>query len=685
MYIETDIDRTTDLRVSAQPGNLAEGLAPLQDVARDIAQVQAALAQLQSDPTDKTSKGLARLAADLEQFEPAVTFLGQVKSGKTTLVNALAGWSDLLPSDVNPWTSVVTSLHLSPGRGRADTSARFRFMTEEEWDHLLSRGGRMGEMAGRAGAEGEMAKIRTQVETMRDRAKARLGRKFELLMGQSHDYGYFDKNLIERYICLGDDPEFAEADADHQGRFADVTRSADLYLGSPVLPCNLCLRDTPGVNDTFLMREQITLQALLDSRVCVVVLTASQALSTVDLGLIRMLSNLQADQVVLFVNRIDELPDPANQVPEIEASLRATLKAHHVPDGAEILFGSALWANAVLAGDLDAMPEASAQALFAWAEARPVPGGHDIDPPDLVWSLSGLPALNSAIARRVAETEARPLLRRVARDALTLATAQQAADGIRIQQGTGAAFSSLEDSLTRFDALAAEHLETCAVEIDEILQNFGERVDRAHATFLDRATHALIAHLEEWGDDSPWQYDPTGLRLLLRSACSVMGSRLQAQVEDRYSAALGDVARHLYDAFGEAVAGIQISVPEAPPLPAPVALAQTIALDVRDSWWGNWWRRARGYAAFADQFRSQISAETDPFMTALKIDQSAQIRSAALARLSQALAHHRDILLEIAAATTGGQPPQTSLLSPGETDRQATQAAALHTLRAHID
>jgi len=684
MYIDTEIDSATDLRVAAQPGNLAEGLEMLQMVAEDMARLHQALDQLATLPGDKTARNLTRLAQELELFEPAVTFLGQVKSGKTTLVNALAGWSDLLPSDVNPWTSVVTSLHLTPGQSRAETSARFRFMTEEEWDHLLTRGGRMGEMAGRAGAAGEMDKIRSQVETMRDRAKARLGRKFELLMGQSHDYGYFDKNLIERYICLGDDPGFAEEEDEHQGRFADVTRSADLYLGSPVLPCKLCLRDTPGVNDTFLMREQITLQALRDSRVCVVVLTASQALSTVDLGLIRMLSNLQAEQVVLFVNRIDELSDPAAQVPEIAASLRATLKAHHVPEGAEIVFGSALWANAVLAGDLDAMPQASAQALFNWVEANPMPGGDEIEPPDMVWALSGLPALNRAIATRVAETEARPLIRRVARDALTLATAQEAAEGIRVSGGTGTGFASLEDSLREFDALAEGHLAACATEIDAVLQSFEERADRAHETFLDRATHALIAHLQDWGEDSPWHYDPTGLRLLLRSACSVMGKRLQEGVEDRYSAALSDVARHLYDAFGDAVAGIQIAVPDAPRLPAPVALAQTIALDVRGSWWGSWWRRARGYAAFAETFRTQIAVETQPFMTALKVDQASRIRAEALACLQEALRQHRDILVEIGEATARGQDPRATSLVAGQPDGRASPSA-LCTLRALTD
>ena len=75
-------------------------------------------------------KPIAKLEKDLESFEPAVTFLGQVKSGKTTLVNAMAGWPDLLPADVNPWTSVVTSVHLRPGPERVPGNARFQLMKE---------------------------------------------------------------------------------------------------------------------------------------------------------------------------------------------------------------------------------------------------------------------------------------------------------------------------------------------------------------------------------------------------------------------------------------------------------------------------------------------------------------------------------------------------------------------------
>ncbi|CUH75373.1 ribosome-associated GTPase EngA [Tritonibacter multivorans] len=663
----------TSLRAADRPSNLSAGLAPLEDVAKQIAELDDAIAALQSKSSaaqpGPIDKKLAALRAQLAAFEPSVTLLGQVKSGKTTLVNAMAGWADLLPSDVTPWTSVVTSLHLRP-KGHAtamQTSASFRFMTAEEWDRLLHKGGRIGEMAGRAGAESELQKIQTQITEMRHRAETRLGRKFELLMGQSHDYGYFDKNLIERYICLGDDFGIDDRDpeaTDAQGRFADITRSADLYLGSDSLPCGLCLRDTPGVNDTFMMREQITIQALRDSSLCVVVLSAAQALSSVDLGLIRMLSTLQAEQAVIFVNRIDELADPAAQIPEIEASLRATLRTA-LRDGQsgdpvlpQILFGSAYWAARVLTGETEAMVPASSSALLNWAE-------HSARAPDaperltavssaqeMIWELSGLPALFEALSDRIATREAQPMLQQIAESAITLASAQEAAQGVAIA-GTGShgATAPLADLLPNLEALAARHLHALDAEVDTVLTAFAERADRAHATFVERATHALIAHLEDQGEGRVWSYDPAGLRILLRGAYSVMGTRVQNVARKRYEAAVTDAAGLLFDHFGEAVAGIRLAVPEPPAPGAPVALAQAIALDFNDSWWTGWWRRMRGYQAFAKTFRRLIEGETEDFMHQLKTVQTETLRRDMRARLAESLHTLCQIAAQIQEAT----------------------------------
>jgi hypothetical protein len=139
--------------------------------------------------------------------------IGQVKAGKTSLVNAMVGRPGLLPADINPWTSVITSLHVSPRIRESAQHAKFSFFSEEEWSNLLNRGGRVGELARRAGADKELETVRAQLEEMREKSRQRLGKSFELLLGQQHDYGYVDPELVERYVCLGDD-----VDPDHGAR-----------------------------------------------------------------------------------------------------------------------------------------------------------------------------------------------------------------------------------------------------------------------------------------------------------------------------------------------------------------------------------------------------------------------------------------------------------------------------------
>ncbi|OUS36582.1 hypothetical protein A9Q94_08840 [Rhodobacterales bacterium 56_14_T64] len=685
MNMQPRIDSMTNIRAAARPSNLNAGMEPLAAFATQMGELETALDSLSGVLGDKAARTLPRLKKELSSFEPCITLLGQVKSGKTSLVNAMGGWADLLPSDVNPWTSVVTSLHLTPGDQRVETSARFQFMTEQEWDRLLTKGGRIGEMAGRAGAESELQKIQTQIEQMRERSRSRLGRKFELLMGQTHEYEYFDKNLIERYICLGDDFDLEPGmdGDDTQGRFADITRSADLYLNSQSVPIPLCLRDTPGVNDTFMMREQVTIQAIRDSRICVVVLSASQALTSVDMGLIRMISNLKSREVVIFVNRIDELADPARQIPEIEASIRQTLDTHHGPKDAEIIFGSAYWAGKVLTGELEEMEPASGAALLNWAEANPEAANSEQSSQNMVWELSGLPALLRSISTRIVKDLGAPLLARVASSAITLVTGQQAARSIMINGAAQGSNLSMHDIKTRFDQIAASNLQALEEDIDTVFLAYRDRADRAHATFISRASHSLIEHLERWGEECVWEYDPAGLRLLLKSAYSVMSSRVQTTALARYEQAVQEVAELLYTGFGSAVEGIQISVPEVPLVASPVALGQTIALDFNDSWWSSWWRRTRGYKAFVKSFQKLICAETEDFMTQLKFVQTADAHTNTVARLRTFFDEQRDILMEIADHSRQGNDMQKLFSNEDEQQRQQTTDTALSTLKKY--
>lgn len=649
MNIKPHINTTDQTGLIAPRESLNLGLEPLTELATRAEELEKALDKLEKFTGEAASRPLTQLKTELKEFEPSITFLGQVKSGKTTLVNALAGWSDLLPTDVNPWTSVVTSLHLIPGAQRREVGARFQLMKEDEWDRLLQKGGRLGELADRAGADSELDKIRQQIETLREKSRRRLGKKFEMLLGQEHEYGYFDKNLLERYICLGDDfnDEEAEEDSENQGRFADITRSADLYLHSQHKPFRMCLRDTPGVNDTFMMREQVTINAVRASRICVVVLSAHQALTSIDMGLIRMISTLKSRDVIIFVNRIDELTDPSVQIPEIEQSIRQTLSSHDGPEDAQIIFGSAYWANKVLSENLDDMPETSAASLLKWAELELTPTSPDFSVAEMIWHLSGLPQLQQVLAEQIVTSLGNPKLRKIAASAVTIASGQQAANKVRIEGEETNTSLPMYEMMTRLDGLAKRHMELLSDEIEIITASYQSRADRAHANFVERATHSLVTHLESSGDEQVWAYSPTGLRMLLKSAYSVFASRTQNAANKRYEAAVGDIAEFYFKAFGTAVEGVQLTVPEAPELPAPVTIAQTIALDFNDGWWVSWWRRARGYKAFAKRFHALISAETEDFMTQLKVIQTAEIHDQMKEILQSFIDQNRDILLEI--------------------------------------
>jgi signal recognition particle receptor subunit beta len=686
MKIDRIQDSATEIRVSARPTNLGSGLEALAKFADRARRLEEILETLSGLSGEGASAVVGRLTRSMAEFEPSITVLGQVKSGKTTLVNALAGWPDLLPADVNPWTSVVTSLHLEPGSIAADSGVRFQFMTEEEWDRLASRGGRIGELASRAGAESELRKIGEQIEKLRSKAKRRLGRKFELLLGEEHEYGYFDKNLLERYICLGDD-FFDSGDdtigSDHQGRFADITRSADLYLNGLTVPYRICVKDTPGVNDTFMMREQLTIQAIRESRLCLVVLSAGQALTTVDMGLIRLITNLNSRDVIIFVNRIDELADPVNQISEIEQSIRETLREKNGPEGVEIVFGSAYWANKALSPDIDDMPDASKRALYEWAEASFANGCHETEPHNIMWELSGLPALFRAISERIVEGAADPFLKKTASSALTIATSQQAAASIRINAEKATAQMSMHDTVTELDRLAGARMEALESRLEETISGFHERVDKIHAKFIERSVQSLIAHLESHGPDVVWEYDPTGLRMLLRSAYSVFGARVKAHAEKQYELALTDVAEFYARAFGPSVNGIQMSGPSVARLPPPIAIGQTIALDFTDGWWVSWWRRLRGYQAFSRRFHDLIASETEDFMTQLKSVQVDTVREQTLAALTEFFDQQREILRELGTSRDGAGDLQNLFSQNKGNGRDETVEGVLETLRAY--
>ncbi len=655
--------------VPAEGALVRSAFSGLQSFATQMRKLETAVEAIGGSGDETAQAATRKLKRQIRDFEPSVTMIGQVKAGKTTLVNALTGWPGLLPADINPWTSVVTALHLDPAARSDAGKAKFRFFAEEEWDRLLSRGGRIGELASRAGAHKELEKVRRQLEEMREKSRQRLGKKFELLMGQEHEYGYVDEELVQRYVCLGDDLDTEDSADQKQGQFADITKSADLYLGQPALPHRLCIRDTPGVNDTFMIREQITVNAIRESRLCVVVLSAHQTLSTVDMALIRLISNIRSRDVIIFVNRIDELNDPVQETEEIRNSIVATLEAQDGPTDAEIVFGSAFWANHVLSQTYDDLGEASSKVLVEWAEHKLRSSKLPEDVHEMIWHLSGIPALCEAISSRIESGEGAEFKERIARSARNTANNIVASREIASKQLEGKAIKAVApaDVGRELDAISARALDSYDVELDKLISGLDNRLAGARKSFLGRATSSLLRHLETYGDHVVWAYDPAGLRLLLRSAYRVFTAKAIKTNEKVFATAAEEIRTLYAGAFQLSDDAAKLEPPVVPNPPPPVIIGSTIALDVKGNWWTSWWRRhRRSYEDFSDEYSALIDAEVEPFLVALRADHADVYARAAREILTEFLDSQRSHLLGLANQTETGK----------DTSQQGAEAGA---------
>ena len=182
----------------------------------------------------------------------SISFIGQVKAGKTSLVNALITKPNFLPSDVNPWTAVVTRLFFNKPGG-PHKGAHFSFFDDQQWDKFANRGGRLGELAEEIpDSEEKLNDIRLEVEQMRERAKIQLGDKFQSLLGKTHRFDNASTDVLARYICAGDDPD-ALVKKNVQGRYADITREASVFFEKEKFASPVVMVDTPGLNDPLMI------------------------------------------------------------------------------------------------------------------------------------------------------------------------------------------------------------------------------------------------------------------------------------------------------------------------------------------------------------------------------------------------------------------------------------------------
>jgi len=317
------------------PGRPGETLSRMAD------EVETCARELTCDIEGPLAAMVDTLVAEMRSQVCRIAVIGQVKAGKSSFINALAGKPTMLPTDVNPWTAVVTKIHF--GEPGAREGAYFEFFTEEEWRHMTG-GGRMREMASSLAPHLDSGDIHQQLAELENRAKSRLGDNFSQMLGKHHLFSSVTPGVLERYVTAGEQGGGAQGQADDsQGHFSDITKSADLYYQDNPFAYPSIVIDTPGTNDPFLVRDEITLQNLETADIYVVVVTAQQPLSNTDLNLLRLLQGVDAGRAFIFLNRLDMLHDAAGDYTSVLDRVRAILLKEFSASNIPVIPGSAAW------------------------------------------------------------------------------------------------------------------------------------------------------------------------------------------------------------------------------------------------------------------------------------------------------------------------------------------------------
>ena len=328
-----------------QSFNFGTARAPCEEpIGAPLERARVRLAALLSDLDGRLGEHATPLLQEarrqLEERACRIAVIGQIKAGKTTFINTLIGQPGLLPTDINPWTAVVSALHFRDGRkcralGCLPAVLRRRMEADRQGRRAPARADRTacarvpaGSAARAAGSDAQplRATARRQV-----RAAARQGAS---LQGRSRP------SCWPTISAPGIRPWRAAPTANARN-YSDITRSADLYFNESPFAFPITLIDTPGTNDPFLVRDEITRRSLENPDIYIFVVSALQPLSAADIAMMRLLNGLHKDRIVVFINRVDQLANPMLDATVVRRAVKKRLRLEfpslHIP----VIIGSA--------------------------------------------------------------------------------------------------------------------------------------------------------------------------------------------------------------------------------------------------------------------------------------------------------------------------------------------------------
>ena len=200
---------------------------------------------------------------------------GQMKYGKSTLINALLFKRRVLPTSDVPMTATLTYIEYGDKE-----SYTVEFFSKEEWETIKE--------VARASGDTEEQKVCRQIL---EQARIRLGSDVDKFLG-----GKVEVSKEKLYDYVGAD-----------GKYTPITKALYIKLPHEILK-ELVLVDTPGFNDPVESREREAEKFLQEADALIFLLYAGRALDATDRDLlITKIAQFGTGGIILVLNKYDIL------------------------------------------------------------------------------------------------------------------------------------------------------------------------------------------------------------------------------------------------------------------------------------------------------------------------------------------------------------------------------------------
>ena len=237
-----------------------------------------------------------------------IGILGRVKSGKSSLLNALIfDGQSILPKAATPMTAALTTL--SHGK---TPSAEVEFFTQADIENIKANydeyNRQWDDRYRTALAQEQQRKTRSR--SPEERAKSKANREMRENVELSAAHEQYEKmkatgeSLTEnRLLEFGSDSDLQaqlEAYVGADGRYMPFTKSVNIRLPQENLK-DIEIVDTPGINDPVQSREERTREHLNQCDVVLVLSPSGQFLNTVDLELMDRITSKEGIRELFVV------------------------------------------------------------------------------------------------------------------------------------------------------------------------------------------------------------------------------------------------------------------------------------------------------------------------------------------------------------------------------------------------